>query len=88
MDEEQKAARDSYLAYERNLKDSPTSTPIVTGQEGSIEMEDTTYSQSTSCEHYMVLESPNVAVCRKSCGHGCMFDPETQVIREGVIEDR
>ncbi len=62
---------------------------VVEAQEGQPEMAETSYTRSTDCDHVMVLESKDVAVCSKGCGHGCMFNPETQDIRDGkIIEKR
>lgn len=42
------------------------------------------YVRSTACDHYLVLESPDTAVCTKGCGHGCMVT-EGQYVEDGKL---
>jgi hypothetical protein len=57
-------------------------------QIGQIEEQLEPYSQTTSCIHYMVLEDATTAICQNGCGHGCMFNPDLQVIVAGVITEK
>lgn len=49
------------------------------------EVEIPLYSGSTACEHFMVQDSPDTAVCNKGCGHGVMFNQATDKIENGII---
>lgn len=60
---------------------------LITSQQGAVEMEDTLYTGTTACDHYMVWESNDIAVCDKGCGHGCMVNPNEFEIRNGKIVD-
>lgn len=64
------------------------SVEIPQEQQGPPEMGETAYSQTTAHDHYLVLESPTVAVCQDHCGHGCSVDPETQEVVNGKLVNK
>lgn len=61
---------------------------IITQQQGQPEMAETPYEQTTACDHYLVWESDDIAVCQKGCGHGAMLNPADYDLRDGKIVSR
>lgn len=61
---------------------------LVTEQQGQPEMAETPYEQTTACDHYLVWESEDIAVCRNGCGHGCMLNPADYDLKDGKIVNR